>query len=76
MANTTTNTQNNIDIYNKNKIAELKAVHKFLNSVFGTPTASATTNTSFAARAAAGDKALSNSHAVRTNQNSVGRYHR
>lgn len=46
MANTTTNTQNNIDIYNKNKIAELKAVHKFLNSVFGTPTASATTNTS------------------------------
>ena len=43
MANTTTNTQNNIDIYNKNKIAELKAVHKFLNSVFGTPTASATT---------------------------------
>lgn len=46
MANTTTNTQNNIDIYNKNKIAELKAVHKFFNSVFGTPTASATTNTS------------------------------
>ena len=46
MANTTTNTQNNIDIYNKNKIAELKAIHKFLNSVFGTPTASATTNTS------------------------------
>ena len=46
MANTTTNTQNNIDIYNKNKIAELKAIHKFLNSVFGTPTASASTNTS------------------------------
>ena len=45
MANTTTNTQNNIDIYNKNKIAELKAVHKFLNSVFGTTAASSITNT-------------------------------
>lgn len=46
MANTTTNTQNNIDIYNKNKIAELKAVHKFLNSVFGTTAASSSTSTS------------------------------
>ncbi|MDL2307706.1 hypothetical protein LJC48_06775 [Desulfovibrio sp. OttesenSCG-928-C06] len=41
---TTTKTQNNIDIYNKNKIAELKAIHKFLNSVFGTATASNTSS--------------------------------
>ena len=43
MANTIKTAQNNIDIYNKNKIAELKAIHKFLNSVFGTATASTTT---------------------------------
>jgi len=42
---TATKPQNNIDIYNKNKIAELKAIHKFLNSVFGTATTSSTSTT-------------------------------
>ena len=41
---TATKSQNNIEVYNKNKIAELKAIHKFLNSVFGTATASSVTS--------------------------------
>ena len=45
MANTIKTAQNNIDVYNKNKIAELKAVYKFLNSVFGTAATSSTTST-------------------------------
>lgn len=42
MANTTAKSQNNIDVYNKNKILEMKAVYKYLHSVFGTATASTT----------------------------------
>lgn len=42
MANSTAKTQNNIDVYNKNKILEMKAVYKYLHSVFGSATASTT----------------------------------
>ena len=59
MANTTKTSINNIDIYNKNKIAELKAIHKFLNSVFGTATTSSTSTTKKAATAKKPAKAAS-----------------
>ena len=59
MANTTKTTQNNIDVYNKNKIAELKAVYKFLNSVFGTAATSSTSTTKKAATAKKPAKAAS-----------------
>lgn len=42
MANTTKSTVNNMDIYNKNKVSELKVIQKFLNHVFASSTTTST----------------------------------
>jgi len=43
MANTTKSTVNNMDIYNKAKVSELKFLQKFLNFTFPVSAASSTT---------------------------------
>mgnify|MGYP000266196165 CR=1 FL=1 len=46
MANTTKSTVNNMDIYNKNKVSELKTIQKFLNAMFPVSSSTSTTKKS------------------------------